>query len=105
MPASKSCIRCRSEWQAPAPPIRTTTSPGPGRGSGTSTSTPSDFHAGNRNAYMARSLEDSGRHALQADEGAGVLDLAHVPQAVLVDPALGRVQPGDPDRSGDPRAV
>ena len=35
-PGGNSCMRWRSEWQAPAPPIRTSTSPGPGSGSATS---------------------------------------------------------------------
>ena len=34
-------------------------------------------------------------HALEADEAAGELDLAHVAQTVLVDPALGGVEQGD----------
>src|SRR3954452_1328984 len=37
-------MTCRSEWQAPAPPIRITTCPGPASGSGTSTSSGSDCH-------------------------------------------------------------
>src|SRR5215470_2837549 len=65
-PASKSRIRCRSEWQAPEPPTRTTTCPGPGAGSSTSTSTGSDFHSFSRSAFMAiapPSVAD--RHLLQ----------------------------------------
>jgi hypothetical protein len=44
-------------------------------------------------------------HPLEADEAAGELDLAHVAQAVLVDPALGGVEEGDAVRTGDPGAV
>lgn len=47
----------------------------------------------------------SRRHSLEADEGAGVLDLAHVAEAVLVDPALRRVEAGDPGLAGDAGAV
>ena len=45
------------------------------------------------------------RHAAEADEAAGELDLAHVAQAVLVDPALGGVEQGDALGSGDAGAV
>ena len=47
----------------------------------------------------------SRRHSLQPDQGAGVLDLAHVAQAVLVDPALGGVEAGDTGLAGDAGAV
>ena len=43
IPSANSRITCRSEWQAPAPPILTTTCPGPGSGSGRSTSSGSDW--------------------------------------------------------------
>src|SRR5579875_529529 len=39
-------------------------------------------------------------HTPEADEGAGMLDLAHVPQPVLVDPALDRVEAGEASLTG-----
>ena len=55
MPGSNSCIRCRSEWHAPAAPTCTSTSPGPGSGTGTSSSTGSLFHWFRRSARMSTS--------------------------------------------------
>ena len=52
-PSSKSCIRWRSEWQAPEAPTWTTTCPGAGSGTGTSSRTGSLFHAFNRSACIS----------------------------------------------------
>ena len=54
-PPSKSYMRCRSEWHAPAPPMRTRTSPGPGSGSATSASSGPCFQSTSRNARMGSS--------------------------------------------------
>ena len=58
-----------------------------------------------RSDLDAQSSGSLRRHPLQADEAAGELDLAHVAQAVLVDPALGRVEERDALGSRDPGAV
>ena len=58
-PGWKSWMRCRSEWQAPAPPM-TTTSPGPGSGSGTSCTSGSRFQSIRRTACIGLSLSLTG---------------------------------------------
>src|SRR5262249_31381325 len=55
-PGAKSYMRCMSEWQAPAPPIRTRTSPGPGAGCGTSRNSASCFQPVSCNALMSATL-------------------------------------------------
>ena len=55
-------------------------------------------------AEGTRPRSPSGRHPAQADQAPGELDLAHVAQAVLVDPALGGVEEGDALGTGHPGA-
>src|SRR5690606_21805113 len=87
-----SCSPASTRWAATAP----------GR-SRPATRSPARTTAGRRRPTGARrrgARPSSAGHAAQADEAPGQLDLAHVAQAVLVDPALQGVQHGDAPLAG-----